>query len=111
MPFDIALQVASQPPQTSAPASPVPGQSGTPRPAPSVSSATQAASVQNDEAQNDDDQVVDEVVVIAERTGVRNQIDRRTYDIGRDPVAQTSSVLEILVSPDCMSDIAAIFSR
>lgn len=96
MPFDIALQVASQPPQTSAPASPVPGQSGTPRPAPSVSSATQAASVQNDEAQNDDDQVVDEVVVIAERTGVRNQIDRRTYDIGRDPVAQTSSVLEIL---------------
>ena len=39
---------------------------------------------------------VDDVVVVAERPAVLNQIDRRIYDIGRDPAAQTSPLIEIL---------------
>ena len=44
----------------------------------------------------EDAQAVEDVIVVAERPAVLNQIDRRIYDIGRDPAAQTSSLLEIL---------------
>ena len=44
----------------------------------------------------DETQTVEDVVVVAERPAVLNQIDRRIYDIGRDPAAQTSPVIEIL---------------
>lgn len=44
----------------------------------------------------DETQTVDDVVVVAERPAVLNQIDRRIYEVGRDPAAQTSPVIEIL---------------
>ena len=64
-------------------------------PAPEPSSATPPPATPPPDA-GDETQTVDDVVVVAERPAVLNQIDRRIYDIGRDPVAQTSPVIEIL---------------
>jgi ferric enterobactin receptor len=43
-----------------------------------------------------EDKPLSDVVVVAERPAVVNQIDRQVYDVRKDPEAQTASVMDIL---------------